>query len=125
MGYAAELHKLVKTSPTRRSLDDLPNEILLEIVRFVGEQPYLPRKYRVLYSLSLINHRLRDFAFPLLERDICFASSRRFLRVADYWERSQADAGSQQHERLVRWVYITKSHQRDSFTMISLLFSGL
>lgn len=85
------------------SLDDLPNEILLEIIRFVGEQTHIPRKYRVLYHLSLVNRRLRLFAFPLLERCVSFPSSRRFLRVVDYWERAKGDGGYK-HESLVRYA---------------------
>lgn len=90
------------------SLDDLPNEILLEIIRFVGEQTHIPRKYRVLYHLSLVNRRLRLFAFPLLERCVSFPSSRRFLRVVDYWERAKGD-GVYKHESFVRYALYTKS----------------
>ncbi len=85
-----------------RSLDALPDELLLEIVHFVGEQLHIPRSFRVVYNLSIVNHRLRQFAFHLVVQSLVFPTVSRFIHAAHFWAGDQP--GRREHAGLVRYV---------------------
>ncbi|KAI0962042.1 hypothetical protein AcV7_000971 [Taiwanofungus camphoratus] len=45
------------------SLDTLPSELLLDILDYCGKQTTIPRRYRIAFTLSQVNRRLRTFYF--------------------------------------------------------------
>ncbi|CAL1694986.1 unnamed protein product [Somion occarium] len=73
--YSFSLHK---------TLHDLPNELLLLIVEYIGEQRHLPRKFRAIYALSQVNRRLRAFCAPHLYRHLHFSSSEKYHKFASH-----------------------------------------
>ncbi|OCH94667.1 hypothetical protein OBBRIDRAFT_884465 [Obba rivulosa] len=65
------------------TLDDLPDDLLLEILDYFGEQKNLPPPFRILFVLSRVNRRLRNFATPLLLRSVVvprYSNFRKFIR---------------------------------------------
>ncbi|KAI0785026.1 hypothetical protein C8Q75DRAFT_341406 [Abortiporus biennis] len=55
------------------TLDDLPNEILFEIISYFPKQREIHRRLRIAHVLSLVNRRLRSFAEPITLQHIYFS----------------------------------------------------
>ena len=84
-----------KSSQTLASLEDLPDELLLKVVRCVDLQnrkacsnyndrhiPYFGR-FSTLYVLSQVNRRLRAIARPFLRVDLYFNDYARLVKALD------------------------------------------
>ena len=52
------------------NLDKLPNELLYMIMSYIGDESHLPKKFRIVFILSLVSRRLREFAVSLLYQDV-------------------------------------------------------
>ena len=60
----------MRSSGLVANLDKLPNELLYMIMSYIGDESHLPKKFRVTFTLSLVNRRLRALAIPLLYQHV-------------------------------------------------------
>ncbi|KAJ3475907.1 hypothetical protein NLI96_g11517 [Meripilus lineatus] len=75
-----------------KSIIDLPNELLHQIIAQVPSQGHLPKQFRAVYALSLVNHRFRAVSLPVLFQEIVVHSVKRFESLIQYFLTSSGRA---------------------------------
>ncbi|KZT02460.1 uncharacterized protein LAESUDRAFT_409254 [Laetiporus sulphureus 93-53] len=96
---------------SRRSLDTLPYDILLHILHCYGQNESVPKRYRLLFALSQVNHYLRFFALPLLAQEVAIPRWQDYLEAVKYVTGSCVKSGLLRAGS-VRHIYI--GHMSDS-----------
>lgn len=69
----------------RTSLEDLPNELLDDIISHLPDLESSPKKFTSLYALSQTNKRLRVLSLPFLFRDLSINYAHWWIPVVDYF----------------------------------------
>jgi hypothetical protein len=93
-----ELHTMAVDVKRSESLDTLPDETLLHIIRWVSPGK---NRHRICYVLGRINRRLHTFAMPLLLRRIRAPRPKHVLAIRDFFLESGID-----YARYVQYVHI-------------------
>ena len=79
------------------ALDELPNEVRYIIIEYIGDERHLPRKFRAIHALSLVNHHLRECVVPFLYRNLRFSKYsrlnlfKRMTGLSKNWDANYAD----------------------------------
>lgn len=61
--------------PQRKTLSDLPNELLHIVAGYMGERQRRPKWGKILSSLSTVDRRLRDFCIASMrDQELSFSS---------------------------------------------------
>ena len=72
----------------RKSLDDLPSELVWKILHYFYSQDlfnHVPKRYSTLNSIVFVNKRLREYGLPLLLRDMKLSNADEFLKKVEHF----------------------------------------